>query len=274
MPRTIRLLLALPIAAVWTTGILVAQGGFTQFTRPLAPRDVLLRGEAVYGTNCASCHAPDLRGTADGRHPNLLRSGLALRDRHGELIGPAIASHTPPINLVQADAVAVAEYIHSVHAEMGRQGRPPSGPTVELDILVGDVEKGQATFVARCGSCHTATGDLRGFAAKFSDARSLQNAWVGGAASAFGGGSAETTATVTMADGSTVQGTLERYDDFIVVLKLPDGTRKAIARSGGVPRVEVRDPRAPHVDAIVKLAHDDVDSSMLHDITAFLWTLK
>jgi mono/diheme cytochrome c family protein len=35
--------------------------GYTQYTRPWAPEDVILRGKALYETNCASCHAPDLR---------------------------------------------------------------------------------------------------------------------------------------------------------------------------------------------------------------------
>ena len=45
-------------------------------------------------------------------------------------------------------------------------------------------------------------------------------------------------------------------------------------RNDGVPRVEERDPRQPHVDAIVKLAHDDTTSKMMHDITAYLSTIK
>src|SRR5688500_5487555 len=77
-------------------------GGYTQFTRPLAPEDVLVRGQALYATNCASCHATDLRGTADGKNPNLLRSGVALRDQKGALIGARVAKHTPPITLNEA----------------------------------------------------------------------------------------------------------------------------------------------------------------------------
>src|SRR5438477_10591052 len=48
------------------------RGGFTQFTRPLASQDVLARGKALYETNCASCHAADLRGSSTG--VSLLRS--------------------------------------------------------------------------------------------------------------------------------------------------------------------------------------------------------
>ena len=67
-------------------------------------------------------------------------------------------------------------------------------------------------------------------------------------------------ATVTLADGSKLEGTLVREDDFLVVLMLPDGTRKSMARTNGVPSVEVKDPKAGHVDAIVKLAHEDTQS--------------
>ena len=74
-------------------------GGYTQYTRPLASEDVIIRGKALYGTNCASCHAIDLRGTVDGKNPNLLRSGVALRDQKGELIGARVAKHTPPLTL-------------------------------------------------------------------------------------------------------------------------------------------------------------------------------
>ena len=166
------------------------RGGFTQFTRPLASQDVLARGKALYETNCASCHAADLRGAPTGT--NLLRSGTALSDQHGELIGKAVADHNPKINLVEPDAVAVAEYIHSVLATTGGQGSPPGrNPVgVQLNILVGDAKAGEAYFAKGCASCHSVTGDLKGLATKYPDPRALQNAWVAGAAAAnpFGGG--------------------------------------------------------------------------------------
>jgi mono/diheme cytochrome c family protein len=241
---------------------------------------VLVRGKALYDTNCASCHAVDLRGTVDGKNPNLLRSGIALRDQKGELIATTVASHRPALTLVEADTVAIAEYIHSVHATMGGQGSPPGrNPTnVTLNVLVGDAKTGATTFGTLCGSCHSVTGNLRGFAANFTEARALQNAWVSGSAGAFGGarggGGAGLPVTVTLADGSKLEGTLVRQDDFLVTLTLPDGTRKTMARTNGVPKVDVRDPKAGHVNAIVKLAHEDTDGKQMHDITAYLWSLK
>ena len=82
-------------------------GGFTQFTRPLAPQDVLVRGKGLYEANCASCHSTDLRGGVNGA--NLLRSGIALADRHGELVGAAVARHDPALTLASADTVAIAD---------------------------------------------------------------------------------------------------------------------------------------------------------------------
>ena len=163
------------------------RGGFTQFTRTLAPQDVLVRGKGLYEANCASCHAVDLRGGVNGA--NLLRSGLALADQHGELVGAAVGRHNPPLTLAPADTVAIAEFIHSIHATMSGQGSPPGrNPTgIELNVLVGDAKGGETLFGAACSKCHSVTGDLKGIGSKFPDARALQNAWVSGSSSAFGG---------------------------------------------------------------------------------------
>jgi cytochrome c oxidase cbb3-type subunit 3 len=320
MKRPARVLAALALAGAWTTAFVGAQtppappapqgqtpapapqspapqgrgriaapaqggggqrgGGFTQFTRPIASQDVIVRGKALYETNCANCHAVDLRGTADGKNPNLLHSGVALRDQHGELIGARLTKHTPPITLAQADTTAVAEYIHSIHATMSNQGSPPGRypQNITLNVLVGDAKAGEATFAAVCGSCHSVTGDLKGIGSKYSDVRALQNGWVSGSTSAVGGrgggGGAGSPAVVTLANGTKLEGTLLREDDFLIVLMLPDGTRRSMARTNGVPSVEITDKKLGHVNTIVKLAHEDTTSKMMHDITAYLWTMK
>ncbi len=255
------------------------RGGFTQFTRELAPQDVLVRGKGLYEANCASCHAVDLRGGP--KVPNLLRSGVALRDEKGELVTAAVARHKPALTMTAADTVAIAEYIHSVHATMGGQGSPPGrNPTgLTLNVLVGDVKAGEAEFKSRCAACHSVTGDLKGIGAKYEDARTLQNAWIPGTGSAFGGGGrgaggGGNPAIVTMADGSTVQGTLVRENDFMVILTLPDGTRRTIARADGVPKVEVKDPQEAHKTMVLKLAFEDPDNKKMHDLTAYLWSIK
>jgi mono/diheme cytochrome c family protein len=255
------------------------RGGFTQFTRPLAPQDVLVRGKGLYEANCASCHAVDLRGSASV--PNLLRSGVALRDEKGELVTAAVAAHTPRLTLIEADTVAIAEYIHSVHATMGGQGSPPGrNPTgITLNVLVGDAAAGAAEFKARCASCHSVTGDLAGIGTKQPDARALQNAWVQGSASTFGGGrggggGGGNAVTVTMANGSRLEGTLVRYNDFMVILTLADGTRRTIAREDGIPKVDVDDPQEAHKAMAMKLAFEDPDNKKMHDITAYLATIK
>src|SRR3954447_22432871 len=220
----------------------VRRGGFTQFTRPVASQEVLARGKGLYDTNCASCHAPDLRGSEKGTR--LLRSLTALNDQKGELIGKAIAEHKERITLNEADSVAVAEYIHSVLATTGGQGSPPGrNPAgLKLEILVGDAKAGARYFDKVCARCHSVATDLKGLGAKYPEPRALQNAWVAGAAAANpfggrGGGGAGNPVTVTMADGSKLEGKLVRRDDFIVILTLPDGTRRSMARHDGMPKV-------------------------------------
>ena len=254
------------------------RGGFTQFTRPLASQDLLARGKGLYETNCASCHASDMRGSDKGTR--LLRSQTSLDDQHGELVGKAIAEHNPKITLDQNDTVAIAEYIHSILATTGGQGSPPGrNPVgVKLDILVGNAKDGERYFDRACARCHSAVGDLKGIASKYPDPRNLQNAWVAGAAAANpfgggrGGGNAGAPVTVTMADGSKLEGKLVRKDDFLVILTLPDGTRRSIARHDGVPRVDVKDPNEAHKKMAIEL--DDPQNKNLHDVTAYLATLK
>ena len=253
---------------------------FSQFIRPLASQDVLLRGKTLYDANCVGCHAVDLRGVI-GKGNNLLRSPIAMDDQHGELIVANLAKHNPPVTLVDADGVAASEYIHSVLATMGAQGSPPGRNPVglQLNVLVGDPQAGKTYFDAHCVGCHSIDGDLKGIGSKYGDDRALQNAWVagtgaggrGGGGGGRGGGRGGT-ATVTLANGQKIEGSLVHEDDFLVILKLADGTRRSIPIDNGVPKVEVPDPQAAHKKMVLEL--DDPLNKNMHDVTAYLATLK
>ena len=252
---------------------------FPQQTRPLASPEVIARGKAVYGVNCAACHGGDLRGGDQGG-PSLLRSLVALSDQRGELIAPIVRGARldkgmPGFNLNDSDVTAIAEYIHSVLAMVGSQARPPGAADPgALNVLVGSASAGQVYFNAKCASCHSITGDLKAIASKYPDPRTLQNTWVsgggGGGRGGRGGGTTKATPViVTLSSGQKVEGTLVRKDDFLVTLMLADGTRRSIARNGEVPKVEIRDPDEAHKRLVSAL--DDKD---MHDVTAYLATIK
>ena len=258
---------------------------YPQQQRRLADAAVLARGKGLYESNCGACHGVDLRGGQLGG-PNLLRSQLVLSDKAGELIVPVVKTGRlsppagmppmPPFPLPDEDIKAIAEYLHSVLAQAGRQGRPPESETVPPEkVLVGDVAAGQAYFAATCGSCHSTTGDLKGLAARVADPRELQNLWVSGGGGGRGGrgrgGNPErpVTVTVTAGSGARVEGRLVRMDDFTVTVLQDDGTRRTFVRKGNEPKVEVRDQAEAHRRLVPTLADKD-----MHHVTAYLWSLK
>jgi len=255
-------------------------GGFVPGQqRPPGDPARIERGKTLYGINCTGCHGADLRG-GDIGGPNLLRSQDALSDRDGEIIVPIIQgarkdTGMPAINLNPDDAKAVAEYVRSVLETIGRQGMPPSIGKEAPSILVGKASEGKAYFAVKCGSCHSATGDLQGIGTRVPDAKALQNLWVSGGGGRGGRGlagnsSARTvTVTVTPTSGEKVEGRLMRIDDFLITVGLADGTVRTFRREGDVPKVELHDPMKGHRDLLP--VYTDTD---MHDVTAYLVTLK
>ena len=242
--------------------------------RPPGDPARIARGQALYGIHCRGCHGIDLRG-GDLGGPNLLRSQLVLRDRQGELIWPILrdgqstagVSSMPAQSLAEDDAHAVAEFIHSILATSSRQGGPPPGPELELDIVVGDATAGRTYFEATCASCHSADGDLAGIATRIPDPKTLQNTWVRGRQR--GAPRPPVRVTVTEATGARTEGRLERLDDFLVALTTDDGRRRSFRRRGSTPRVEIDDPTARHAELLGLYTDPDI-----HDVTAYLVTLK
>jgi cytochrome c oxidase cbb3-type subunit 3 len=248
--------------------------------RPPGDPQVVARGKALFEMNCQACHAPDLRGSGTG--PNLLRSQIVLSDQSGELIAPVVGGSLPgmkPITLSDDDIKAVALYVHDIVRTARGQGAPP-GPGVPVtEFVVGNAAAGKAYFDSKCASCHSVTGDLQRIGSRTPDARTLQNLWVsGGVVGGAGGGRRgrgpadnprTPTVTVTLASGEKVEGNLVKIDDFVVTLARSDGTIRTIRRDGDRPKVEVKDPLAPHKALWSVMSDQD-----MHDVTAYLVTLK
>ena len=262
-------------------------GVFPAQQRPPGDPAVVARGKALFGVTCALCHGQDLRG-GQLNGPNLLRSQLVLSDTDNTSIVRVIHSGRPergmpPFPMPDEDAMAIAEYIHSMLALSPRQGMPPPSETpVALNVLVGDAAAGRVYFEAKCSTCHSPAGDLQGIATRVPDAKSLQNLWVSGGTTGRGGRGAAgrgaapnapnpraVTAVVTLPSGEKVEGRLVRIDDFFVALTLADGTIRSFTRNGARPRVDVRDPLEPHRALLTVYTDKD-----MHDVTAFLATLK
>jgi cytochrome c oxidase cbb3-type subunit 3 len=248
--------------------------------RPPGDPAVVARGKTLYQINCVSCHGVDLRGGDQGG-PNLLRSQVVLSDQHGELILPIVRGSRQqqgmdPLNLNDEDVKAVAEYIHSVAATIRNQGMPPTTGVAVTTTIVGDAKAGEAFFAAKCGACHSVTGDLQGIATRVPDGKALQNLWVSGGATGRGGrgrgGASDrrvVTATVTTPDGQKVDGRLVRSDDFLITLRLADNRTQSFRRDGDKPKVEILDPMQTHRDLLAVYTDKD-----MHDVTAYLATIK
>lgn len=251
-----------------------SSGGFVPgAVRPPIDPAIVARGKTLYGINCQGCHGPDLRG-GDLGGPNLLRSQVALADHDGELIVPIIqgarqAMGMPKIGLSIEDSNTVAAYVRSVIATIGGQGTPPEAKQ-PLSILAGDPSAGEAYFNLKCQSCHSPQGDLRGIATRVTDPKALQNLWVAGHPARPRNAEASIdTVAVTLAAGTVVEGQLVHIDDFLVTLKLPDGTSRSFRRNGDQPRVVVKDPLQAHKDLLPVYTDKNI-----HDVTAYLVTLK
>ncbi|MDR3699238.1 MAG: c-type cytochrome [Candidatus Sulfopaludibacter sp.] len=234
------------------------------------------RGAKLYQTNCAGCHGATARGGVGA--PDLIRSSLVLDDEKGILIAPVLRNGRPDAgmpkpNLTEAEIGDVIAWLHVQTFAAGHRTT-----YAFQDVLTGDAKKGEAYFATTCGSCHSATGDLKGIGSRY-DAFALQARWLqprGGRGGGRGGRGAATasargavTVTVMLASGQKVSGTLDRIDDFSVSLHDASGDYHSFTREGDSPRVEVHDPLKPHTDLLAKYTDADI-----HNVTAYLVTLK
>jgi cytochrome c oxidase cbb3-type subunit 3 len=243
------------------------------------------RGKTLFDANCASCHASDMRGAKGGI--NLVRSQLVLDDKAGEIIGPIAKNGHANGAAAKMDWTPeqMADVVVLMHS-LSSNYRTVSMPPTDSAVLSGDPKAGEAYFKANCASCHSLTDgassgpSLKGIGTKYAEPKTLQNAIVGGGGGGRGfggpggpggggGRGAPTTVTITMPDGKKLEGTLNRSDDFLILMTEKDGTVHNIRRDGDVPKVEIHNPKQAHLDLFLKYTDKDI-----HNLTAYLVTMK
>ena len=252
--RLILILILIP------TGSAFAQGPYERQRVDNAAAD---RGRALYAKHCINCHGSTAKGTDRG--PDLIRSTVVLRDRLGNLIGPAITpGATHQAILTANEIVDLSHFIHQ-RVEAIVSNRNARGP---LPVLTGDPEAGRTYFngPGRCNTCHSPTGDLAGVATRIPDPANLQQRFLFPALRR--GGPKQVEATVTADRRPPVTGAVVRLDDFFVSLRDASGEYHAFNRGPGVT-VVVNDPLAAHHELLDR--YTDAD---MHNLTAYLARLK
>lgn len=239
----------------------------------------VIRGRAIFTQTCATCHGPDGRGGLQ-LGTDLSRSLVATANDAGEQLAALLKTGRPergmPAFSIPADDVAdLSAFCRSIAAPAGGAG---AGRNTINAVVVGDPAAGQAYFKsAGCMQCHSATGDLRGIGSRLSVAaiqgRAVMPRGSGGYPRGFNSmpdpNEKPKTVTITPASGDKTTGTLLWITDFNVTFVDAAGARRTVARNGDVPKVEITDPLAWHIEHLKKLTDKD-----MHDLTAYLVTLK
>ena len=225
----------------------------------------------------------DLRG-GDIGGPNLLRSQVALSDQDGELILPIIQGSRqnagmPAIAMSPEDAKAVAAYVRSVVATIGRQGMPPAIGLAAPSVLVGNAARARRTSLPSAAVAIPPPAICKALPRDISDPKALQNTWVSGGGGRWPrrrtrGAAAEperphrhcrrhTAREKAWKAGSCASTTSWSQSAW------PTAPSRTFRRNGDVPKVEVHDPMQAHQDLLPVYTDKD-----MHDVTAYLVTLK
>lgn len=268
------------LTLVWTVALAGAQRPPIDQKETALPggfdAEAVARGRELSVAQCGFCHGTNARGGAGG--PDLTRSALVQEDEGGKQLGAFLKvgrpdRGMPPFDLTDAQNADLAAFLHAeIFLAANRRYYQV------LDILTGDAKAGEAFFNGggKCSSCHSASGNLRGVGGKY-DPPTLQGRILNPRPRAAGAPPGPPhlnpyalKATVTLASGQKVSGTLVRLDDFHVTLYDADtGERRSWLRKDDVPRVAVVDPLQAHVDLWTRLTDEQ-----LHDLTAYLASLK
>jgi cytochrome c oxidase cbb3-type subunit III len=239
--------------------------------RHVVDADAANRGRTVWVAECIECHGTSARGTDKGK--NLIQSDMVLHDRYGSTLVPFLAKGHPmqsgrkSASLSQTEVADLSHFIHERVYDTLR-GSPIFQPQ---QIVTGNAKAGEAWFngAGKCGTCHSATGDLKGVGGRY-DPATLQGRFLfprGGGRGGRSGGK-QLTLTITPPNGPAVTGVPVVFDDFDVSVRDEKGEVHAFTRSSQL-KVVRNDPFAIH-DQLLDVYTD----RNMHDMLAYLVTLK
>jgi cytochrome c oxidase cbb3-type subunit 3 len=232
------------------------------------------RGHEVLVNQCGFCHGSNARGGSSG--PDLTRSEVVQNDEGGKELSAFLRNGRPDKGMPSFDlpveqAKDLATFLHAaIYLNANRRLYQV------LDILVGDPKAGETYFTAKCASCHSASGDLKGVGNKY-DAVTLQGKIVmprggrgeGPPRPAYMDKNA-IKVTVTLPSKQTISGVLVRLTDFDVTVFDPETSLiRSWLRTGDTPKIDVADPMQGHIDMWTRWTDTD-----MHNVTAYLAGLK
>lgn len=255
------------------------------------------RGNAIWAAQCITCHGTQARGTDSGS--NLIRSETANYDRYaaraGDVLGPFLKKGHPTQSGKQSSSFTDAEIVDLANFIRERinytmRGSPDYIVRPE-NLLTGDAKTGASDFQEfGCPTCHNANErSLDGIATRINNPETLQamvlypgGAGRGGRGGRGGGASAADgnppgpqppnplaeRVTIQPAKGAMMTGTLVDQDAFFITYSDPDGTLHTVRKTPDM-KITTVNPMQWHVDFA-----DQITDKQMHDLTAYLWSLK
>lgn len=231
------------------------------------PAEQVQLGERRFSSQCGFCHGRDAAGGETG--PDLTRSALVAADVRGDKIADVLRQGRkeqgmPSFALNDLDLAAIVAFIHDQKTKFdtlggGRRSVDPA------DLATGDSEAGRRYFNGSggCSGCHSATGDLKGVAARHKGLELLQRML-------YPNGRplpAPAKVTLTLPSGETRAAALAAQDEFSITIFEESGERKKYSKKD--VKFTISDPIQTHFAQLAKYTDKD-----MHDVFAYLDTLK
>jgi cbb3-type cytochrome c oxidase subunit III len=220
-------------------------------------------GSSLFQQNCAFCHGRDAMGGETG--PDLTRSKLVLADKGGDKISEVVRDgrpekKMPAFNFSSQELLSIVAFIHSQEVKAVAMAGKRRGVDVS-DLQTGNVEAGKQYFngAGGCAKCHSPSGDLAGIAKRY-EGLQLEERMLYPR-------DAKSTATVTLASGQKVKGTVAYQDEFTIGIRDKDGVYHSWPTRD--VKYAVDSPVDAHVELFSKYTDDDI-----HNLMAYLQTLR